>query len=538
MKESSSLSVKDCIKQVSIIVDRPTIARNGAQQAWLLDLRPILLNRHCLSEIATAFWSVYSDRPRFQVATIETAAIPLLTAIILLAPPERGPLNGFVVRKERKATGRGNLIEGSVTEDPIILVDDTLNSGGSIEKAFAVLAAERRYVADLFVVVDFRSQAGLAWRRHRSVEVQSLYSLSDFGLQLGKRVPPKTAQYRTLWHAKVEGGSPFHVVPKSAPVLVGNSLFRGSDSGQFQCFDASTGRITWTFAVRTKSPHKGIWSTPAVHAGRVYFGAYNGTFYCLDAKTGDEIWSRSCCEWIGASPLVLPHHDIVCIGLEFERPEMQGGLAALRMTSGEVVWQRPVGKLQHGSAAYWAKGDLVVWGTADHETVALRAITGEVVWSLPTQRSVKYAPAIDDRHGVTAFASFDKSIYLADLRDGTVLAEWKTDDICYTTPLILGDKLFCGSADHRLYIADVPRRKLLARLDTGSRIFASPVAIGNRVLFGTTGGKLIELDADTLQVKAITQLPDAITNAVAVSENGRRVYASTAMNDLYALERA
>jgi hypothetical protein len=47
-----------------------------------------------------------------------------------------------------------------------------------------------------------------------------------------------------------------------------------------------------------------------------------------------------------------------------------------------------------------------------------------------------------------------------------------------------------------------------------------------------------ELDVETLEVKGQLQLPDAVTNAVALSDDGRRMFVSTAMNALYAFERS
>jgi hypothetical protein len=57
------------------------------------------------------------------------------------------------------------------------------------------------------------------------------------------------------------------------------------------------------------------------------------------------------------------------------------------------------------------------------------------------------------------------------------------------------------------------------------------------VLFGTSGGKVMEIDALTLETKGVLQLPDAVTNAVVASADGRHIYVSTYMNDLYAFER-
>jgi DNA-binding winged helix-turn-helix (wHTH) protein len=276
---------------------------------------------------------------------------------------------------------------------------------------------------------------------------------------------------------------------------------------------------------------------PAVDDGRLYFGAYNSVGYCLDATTGAEIWRQACAEWVGASPLVVARHGFVFIGLEYERPWAQGGLAALDIKTGHKVWEHPVKKCQHGSPAYWESGDLIIWGSADHDMVGIEAKTGKMAWALKTRRSVKYAPSIDAQRGLVAFASFDKSIYVADAATGAKRGEWQTGEICYTTPLFFGNKLFCGSGDRHLYVIDLDNMTLIARLDMGARIFSSPRIVANRVVFGTTGGRVIELDPETLEVAGVLQLPDAVTNAVAATADGTRMFVSTYMNHLFAFER-
>jgi orotate phosphoribosyltransferase len=116
------------------------ISSKGGLQNWLIDLRRAFLDAQTLEAIADVFWDLYSDEPPFQVAAMETAAIPLLTAILLRAPQSRKPVNGLIIRKERKTTGLGKSIEGLPSSAPLILVDDVLNSASSAEKARMVLA--------------------------------------------------------------------------------------------------------------------------------------------------------------------------------------------------------------------------------------------------------------------------------------------------------------------------------------------------------------------------------------------------------------
>jgi orotate phosphoribosyltransferase len=516
---------------------KPMISTTGRQLDWLIDLRPVFMQADVLKQIAEAFWSRYKNESSFQIGGMETAAIPLLTALLLFSPDERGKVNGFIIRKERKTTGLGNNIEGILTDDPILLVDDIINSGSSAEKARMTLEAVGRRVDAMFSVIDYKSTAGLAWRDRHDISLTSLFTLNDFNVASRKQTHSVTQDYKQLWHTAVPGGYPYYVVPKSAPLLLNERVYRGCDAGKMQAFDAVTGNLVWEYETTGASPNKGIWSSPAISEGRLYFGAYNGCIYCLNAEDGAEIWVQSYGEWVGASPLVVPEHGLVYFGLEYERPLAQGSIGAFDIRNGNKVWEYQTKSYQHGSPAYWRGGDLIIWGTADHDMIGVCARTGELRWTFKTRRSVKYSPAVDERRGLVAFASFDKSIYLLNAETGEQLGEWPTGEICYTTPLFVDDRLFCGSGDRHLYVIDVENRQLIRKIDLHARVYASPILIGDRVIVATTGGRVIEVDKVTLEIRGILQLPDAITNAIAASDDGRKIYVSTYMNSLYAFER-
>lgn len=447
-----------------------------------------------------------------QLAGMESAAIPLLTGL-LLEKPAAVEASGLIVRKERKPTGLAKAIEGDITGDPVLLVDDILNSSDSAEKARVVLAEAGIVVRDMFVVIDYRSRRGLAWRKKHGIKVHSLFTLADFGLELAVNPPPPAQEYRLVWRHEEKNPNPFYVVPKSAPLLYNGAIIFGTDSSQMVSLDAETGAERWRFTAEG-GHRKGIWSSPAAHDGRVYFGAYNGNLYCLDHATGEPIWFNPVCEWIGSSPLLLPQYDLLIIGLEYERPAAQGSMAAFRLSSGAKLWESYLKVYQHGSAAYWKGGDLAICGTNDHTLMGLEPRTGRTVWSFPTERSVKYAPAIDEERGLVVAASFDGNIYVLDAASGNKRAAFKTGNICYTTPLITHGRIFCGSADRHLYVINIERLELVARIDCRARIFASPRLVGGHVAFGTTGGVYLEIDPMSLEIKGRLQVPDAITNGV------------------------
>jgi outer membrane protein assembly factor BamB len=301
--------------------------------------------------------------------------------------------------------------------------------------------------------------------------------------------------------------------------------------------DANTGKESWCFEAKGAFKPKGIWSSPCHANGKIYFGAYNGDVYCLDAKSGSEVWSNPCCEWVGSSPLLVTEHDLVFIGLEYEKQNKKGSIAALSARTGQKKWEHWLDQYQHGSGVYWRKGDLVIFGTNDHTVVALSAPTGKLAWQFKTGRSVKHAPAIDGETGIVAFASFDKSIYILDVATGEKKAEIPTQNICYTTPLIHDGLLFCGSGDRHLYVVSLATMSLIKKIEVGARVYSSPRVVAGRVIFGTSGGRVIEVDPQSLEIVGVTVVPDAVTNAIAVAADGSRIFVPTYMNEIYCVER-
>jgi hypothetical protein len=50
------------------------------------------------------------------------------------------------------------------------------------------------------------------------------------------------------------------------------------------------------------------------------------------------------------------------------------------------------------------------------------------------------------------------------------VAKFKTDDLCYSTPLISHGRIFCGSGDRHLYVIDLDAMTLLRKIEYGARV--------------------------------------------------------------------
>ena len=277
------------------------ISPKGNAYNWMIDMRRLFMDARLLDAAAEIFWRECGNRMPFQVGGMETAAVPLLSAIIAKSLSRGAPVNGFIVRKERKTFGAGRSIEGDLTDLPIVIVDDVLNSGSSMEKVRVVLEQENKTISLAFALIDYNSASGAAWREAMGVPVLAPFTLAEFGLSNEKPEPREMAVFQNRWRFASPDPNFFHRVPKSFPATDGKRVYFGSDCGAFWCLNAYNGLVEWNFRVNAKG-HKNLWSSPALHDGKVYFGSYDGNVYCLDAQTGAEVWRFIGADWVGSSP--------------------------------------------------------------------------------------------------------------------------------------------------------------------------------------------------------------------------------------------
>lgn len=92
---------------------------------------------------------------------------------------EAAPLQCFSIRKQAKTHGRGKLIEGNFKAgDTVVVVDDTITTGGSTLEAIEKIRAEGGIVAFALVLVD-RSEGGLEAIEATGVPVVAIFNRAD-----------------------------------------------------------------------------------------------------------------------------------------------------------------------------------------------------------------------------------------------------------------------------------------------------------------------------------------------------------------------
>jgi len=517
---------------------RMIFVQNGSYELpWVFDFRRLSLNGEWLNHFAQLFWERFNNEPAFQVGGMETAAIPLLAAIVLKGKELGKNVNGFYIRKSRDKDGLMKLIEGELTDLPVILVDDVLNSGASMRKQIKILEAEGKRVNAIFTIISFLPKESYRSFTHQKISVDSLFTLPDFGIE-----PPRIEKeqpwelFTTEWKYSAPNPSFEWVFQKSAPTLDADTLYFGTDNGTFYALEQKTGAIRWQFETGKHPTGKGIFSSPIVNNGVVYFGAYDGNVYALDAATGATKWINSDADWVGSSPALAPKLGLLYIGLEFGLWRKRGGIAAIDIASGKTKWRDQTAEFTHGSPLYIHDERLVVIGSNDSVVYAYDAKSGERKWTYRTNGEIKTSPLFDRKRRHILVPSRDGHLYALDAH-GALKWKFRTDAPLYSIPFALEDTVYIASLDKSLYALDAATGELRWEFKTLGRIFASPMYADGSLWIGSNDGRLYEIDEKSGALKGSHQFSERIVNAIAYNPLTENFFVSTVANEIYALRR-
>ena len=156
------------VRELAVVPGRVTLS-SGAQADYYVDLRRVTLHHEAAPLIGRLVRELTADWSYQAVGGLTLGADPVATAV--LHAPGR-PVDAFVVRKSTKAHGLQRRIEGpDVVGRPVLAVEDTSTTGGSVLTAVAALREAGADVIGVATVVDRDTgareaieAAGLAYR--------------------------------------------------------------------------------------------------------------------------------------------------------------------------------------------------------------------------------------------------------------------------------------------------------------------------------------------------------------------------------------
>jgi outer membrane protein assembly factor BamB len=281
----------------------------------------------------------------------------------------------------------------------------------------------------------------------------------------------------------------------SSPLVVGATVYIGSRDHFLYALDTARGALRWKF--ETQGP---VSSSPGYRDGVVYVGSVDGRLYAVDAATGKQRWVF---KTLGESRFIAPG-----IHGATPRTEMMADPFDVFLSSPTIV------------------GDMLYFGSGDHNVYALDAATGALRWKFATANVVHASPAVAD--GLLYVGSWDRNMYALDALTGQERWRFQTgnDTTIYnqigiaSSATVANGAVFFGCRDGHFYALDAKSGTLRWSHDNHTGwVIASPAVKDGVVYFPTSDGMRFKaLDAATgavkfnVETKAISFSSPAIVN--------------------------
>lgn len=530
--------------------------RVSDEKSWLFDVKTILMQRDVMDAFAKVFWETYGTKGKIQIGTMETAGIPIMSALVATGKYFDREVSGFFIRKSRKKEGLTKMVEGKILPDvPVILVDDIMNSGKNFSRQVEVVESCGGKVVSVWALIRFRDKAYYSYLRDKGIDVDSIFTLDDFTetldvRNLEEKDAPKPKQItKPLWKFESKDPDYHHVVAKSDPLIDAERVYVGSDNGTMWALNQKDGNVAWSYKVGMRNKHKGIHSSPTIFDGRIYFGAYDGNIYALDIRDGKKLWTYFEADWVGSSPAVAPDLGLIFVGVEFGLWRKRGGIVALDARTGRKVWEYKMPCFTHSSPLYIDSQRQVVIGSNDGAVYLFDAKKGALLWKFQSaepseaeldvgysEYDIKGSFAYDAKRDRIICTNMHGDVLFIDRKNAKELGRFKADFGFYSTPVIYKDTVLVSSLDKYLYCIDLDTLQEKWRWNAGARVFATPLVVGTSLYIGANTGRFTELDAEAGKEKSFLVLTERITNRAAYNPISKRFFVPTFANELYCFD--
>lgn len=175
-------ALRDLIQRDALLTGHFTL-KSGAISSYYFDLRRVTLSAEGAVLIGRALAEQCRTSAVDAIAGPATAAIPLISATLAVAAESgMADLRGGYVRSVAKEHGTGQRLEGPIRAgDRVLLVEDTVTSGGSLLDTADVLHAAGAAIVGAVWLVD-RGVGGLDAVRAAGIPASALFTLTDFTL--------------------------------------------------------------------------------------------------------------------------------------------------------------------------------------------------------------------------------------------------------------------------------------------------------------------------------------------------------------------
>lgn len=495
------------IKNEGFIYPKPGtwFTPEGKDVVWVFDLKALFLEAKFLEAVVTVFWSIYDRTKPIQICGLESAAIPLVTALVLSGEKA----NGLYIRKSKKKKYDFRQLEGKLTDAPIVVVDDVVNFCTSLEKQIVVLQIQHHDVQGFFSCVHLRPLESYAYLRlHYGIKYNFLFGVHEFAAEYDY-ISNKPLTLEIAWHQKSIETRDFNVTRRMQLAAGMGMIFHNADDGYVYAYRDKFGDLLWRTQIQKFVPHTLNQPGLMVFDQELLVAAENGTVLVLEAISG----------------AIKQHY--------FVTDHLYGDVISGPLVNKVFLTGKQGGKFvvvlfdyKQGKKVFEYKSDcrLYVTVASDHETLIISSQTGLVsafyiktgllLWQFSADSTLHDSVTIDESSGSCFFISENGTLYQNKIADGKLLRSQavSNEPFFFARPTITNSVIVLTALHRTVYALDKNSWQQLWEYNTSGRIFSRPTSHNGQIWFGNNESILYSLNTQDGLVTSKTVLGDRIVS--------------------------
>lgn len=174
--------LRDIIRERSIKTGH-FVLRSGKTSTYFLDGKQTTLSGEGCALVGELIYDLIRDLDVVAIGGPTLGADPIVASVAVASYHAGKPLDAFIVRKETKDHGLGDRIAGPWRAGArVVVVEDVVTKGGAMMMAVDAVREAGMEVVGAVTIVD-RLEGGADALRAAGVELRSLYTIRDFGIE-------------------------------------------------------------------------------------------------------------------------------------------------------------------------------------------------------------------------------------------------------------------------------------------------------------------------------------------------------------------
>jgi outer membrane protein assembly factor BamB len=282
--------------------------------------------------------------------------------------------------------------------------------------------------------------------------------------------------------------TPIGHLSASTPAVSSNTVYatvlnsgNSQSPGRVVALNSNTGAVRWSRNLSSPSE-----SSPLLDGNRLIFGSQSGLVYALNARNGDVLWTYHAGGSVKASPSLSG--GLLYFG------DYSGHVQAISEQTGRRVWISSSEGTLLGSGTFYSTAAViygrVFLGNTDGRIYAYDASTGKLDWAVQTGAYVYASPAVTNAPGLGPtiyLGSYDGTFYAINARSGAISWTFNGHGRISGSATIIGRVVyFADLGQHRTYGLGISTGRVLFEMNTGA--FDPVISDGKDIyLTGYTG---------------------------------------------------